>query len=59
MGMQCILLDICVFIDNDPRWRRADSAVFMEEAYRRMAQRGYRVSNLDVTLVLQAPKVSG
>ena len=29
----------------------------MEEAYKRMTERGYRISNLDVTLILQTPKV--
>ena len=29
----------------------------MEEAYKRMDDRGYRIGNLDVTLILQAPKV--
>ena len=35
----------------------ADSSIFMEEAYRRMTERGYRISNCDVTLILQKPKV--
>lgn len=34
-----------------------DSSIFMEEAYKRMTERGYRISNLDVTLILQTPKV--
>eukprot|EP01041_Mallomonas_annulata_P008736 gene8736-18055_t len=46
-----------LFPDNDPTWRGADSSVFMEEAYKRMAGRGYRIGNLDVTLILQSPKV--
>jgi 2-C-methyl-D-erythritol 2,4-cyclodiphosphate synthase len=29
----------------------------MEEAFKRMDGRGYRIGNLDVTLILQAPKV--
>ena len=45
-----------LFPDNDPRWKGADSSVFMEEAFRRMEERGYRIGNLDVTLILQAPK---
>jgi hypothetical protein len=28
------------------------------QAYKRMTERGYRISNLDVTLILQAPKVN-
>lgn len=46
-----------LFPDNDPQWKGADSSVFMEEAYKRMDERGYKISNLDVTLILQAPKV--
>mmetsp|Transcript_38329 Transcript_38329/g.120195 ORF Transcript_38329/g.120195 Transcript_38329/m.120195 type:complete len:83 (-) Transcript_38329:223-471(-) len=29
----------------------------MKEAFRRMDERGYRIGNVDVTLILQAPKV--
>lgn len=31
--------------------------MFMEEAYRRMEGRGFRIGNVDVTLILQKPKV--
>ena len=30
----------------------------MEEAYKRMDERGYRIGNCDVTLILQKPKVN-
>jgi 2C-methyl-D-erythritol 2,4-cyclodiphosphate synthase len=33
--------------------RGVDSSVFMEEAWKLMDERGYRISNLDITLVLQ------
>lgn len=46
-----------LFPDNDPELSGADSSVFMEEAYRRMEARGFRVGNVDVTLILQKPKV--
>jgi 2-C-methyl-D-erythritol 2,4-cyclodiphosphate synthase len=46
-----------LFPDNDPNWKGADSSIFMEEAYRRMTDRGYRIGNVDVTLILQTPKV--
>ncbi len=90
-----------LFPDNDPKWRGADSAQFMEEAvrcgglfcggfnvqwclifytlqysihthtrtprhaclpiyssrFRLMGLRGYRIGNVDVTLILQKPKV--
>jgi 2-C-methyl-D-erythritol 2,4-cyclodiphosphate synthase len=46
-----------LFPDNDPAFKGADSSIFMEEAYKRMTERKYRISNLDVTLILQTPKV--
>ena len=46
-----------LFPDNDPDWGGADSSIFMKEAYKRMTERGYRIGNVDVTLILQKPKV--
>ena len=48
----------CLFPDNDPRLRGADSSIFMEEAYKRMVARDYRIGNCDVTLICQKPKVN-
>lgn len=47
-----------LFPDNDPRLRGANSEIFMTEAYSRMRDRGYRVGNLDVTLICQKPRVN-
>lgn len=47
-----------LFPDNDPKWKGADSRVFVEEAVRRMHGAGYAVGNVDVTIVLQKPKIS-
>lgn len=46
-----------LFPDNDPDWKGADSSIFMKEAYKKMRERGYRIGNVDVTLILQKPKV--
>ena len=46
-----------LFPDDDPRWRQADSSVFVTEAAQRMADAGYAIGNLDVTLILQRPKI--
>lgn len=46
-----------LFPDNDPQWKGADSSIFMNEAVRIMKERGYRIGNVDVTLILQKPKV--
>lgn len=45
------------FPDTDPRWKGAPSNVFMEEAWRQMDQRGYRIGNVDVTIIAQAPRM--
>mmetsp|Transcript_33428 Transcript_33428/g.79708 ORF Transcript_33428/g.79708 Transcript_33428/m.79708 type:complete len:226 (-) Transcript_33428:103-780(-) len=47
-----------LFPDTDPRWKGCDSEKFLDEAWRLMDERGYKVSNLDVTLILQRPRVS-
>lgn len=47
-----------MFPDNDPKWKGADSTVFVKEAVRVLAEKGYALGNLDVTIVLQAPKLS-
>jgi 2-C-methyl-D-erythritol 2,4-cyclodiphosphate synthase len=48
-----------VFADTDPRWRGCDSSKFMEYVFEVMDRYGYRVGNLDVTLILERPKVVG
>mmetsp|Transcript_1968 Transcript_1968/g.3067 ORF Transcript_1968/g.3067 Transcript_1968/m.3067 type:complete len:252 (+) Transcript_1968:46-801(+) len=48
-----------VFQDTDPRWKGCDSAKFMEHAYDVMKYYGYRIGNIDVTLILERPKVAG
>lgn len=46
------------FPDNDPRWDGQDSALFMEAARGRVAEAGFRVVNIDVTVVCERPKLS-
>ncbi len=47
-----------LFPDNDPKWKGADSRVFVEEAVRRMRDAGYAIGNLDITVILERPKLS-
>lgn len=47
-----------LFPDNDPTWRGADSRVFVEAAAQRMREAGHAIGNLDVTVILQRPKLS-
>mmetsp|Transcript_16542 Transcript_16542/g.25844 ORF Transcript_16542/g.25844 Transcript_16542/m.25844 type:complete len:229 (+) Transcript_16542:37-723(+) len=47
-----------VFQDTDPRWKGCDSSKFMEHAYEVMSNYGYKIGNIDVTLILERPKVA-
>ena len=47
-----------IFPDNDPKWKGAASDIFMNEAMRLCDEMGYRVSNLDATIIAQRPKLS-
>ena len=46
-----------LFPPSDPQWKGANSAVFLREALRRVADEGYALVNLDSTLILSAPKI--
>ena|SRR5579884_2285337 len=46
-----------LFPPSDPQWKGADSAVFLEEALRRVDAAGYTIANLDSTLILSEPKI--
>lgn len=47
-----------VFQDTDPRWKGCDSSKFMQHATSVMKFYGYKIGNLDVTLILERPKVA-
>jgi 2-C-methyl-D-erythritol 2,4-cyclodiphosphate synthase len=47
-----------LFPDTEADWAGADSAIFVHEAVRLMQEAGYGVGNLDVTVLLQRPKLS-
>jgi 2-C-methyl-D-erythritol 2,4-cyclodiphosphate synthase len=58
LGALSTNLDIgMLYPDNDPQYKGADSSIFMKEAYRIMKERGYDIGNVDITLILQKPKV--
>jgi 2-C-methyl-D-erythritol 2,4-cyclodiphosphate synthase len=46
-----------LFPPSDPKWKGADSTVFLREAVKRVIDAGYRVSNVDSSLILAAPKI--
>lgn len=47
-----------LFPDTDPRFKDAASHVFMTAAYERMTEQGYSIGNIDVTIILERPKLS-
>jgi 2-C-methyl-D-erythritol 2,4-cyclodiphosphate synthase len=46
-----------LFPPSDPKWKGADSAVFLGEALKRVHDAGYSVANLDASLILAGPKI--
>jgi len=45
------------FPDTDPRWKDGDSLMFLRHAMGLVAEKGYRVSNVDSTVILERPKL--
>jgi 2-C-methyl-D-erythritol 4-phosphate cytidylyltransferase/2-C-methyl-D-erythritol 2,4-cyclodiphosphate synthase len=45
------------FPPSDPQWKGAASHIFLRHAMERVAARGYRLANCDVTLICERPKV--
>jgi 2-C-methyl-D-erythritol 4-phosphate cytidylyltransferase/2-C-methyl-D-erythritol 2,4-cyclodiphosphate synthase len=45
------------FPDSDPRWKGANSLDLLARARAMVADAGYEVGNLDVTVVLETPKI--
>ncbi len=46
------------FSDSDPRYKNIDSRVLLCEVYRLLEKNGYKVSNIDATIIAQAPKMA-
>lgn len=46
-----------LFPDTDPRWKGADSLVLLHEAYASVRARGFRLLNVDVTVICEAPRI--
>ncbi len=45
------------FPDTDPAYKGADSMVLLENVAEKVRVKGYRVSNIDVTMIAQKPKM--
>jgi 2-C-methyl-D-erythritol 2,4-cyclodiphosphate synthase len=46
-----------LFPPSEPKWKGADSAVFLCEALKRVRDAGYQIVNVDSSLILAAPKI--
>jgi 2-C-methyl-D-erythritol 4-phosphate cytidylyltransferase/2-C-methyl-D-erythritol 2,4-cyclodiphosphate synthase len=46
-----------MFPDTDPKWKGADSIKLLKGAVAKLHEAGYRVSNVDVTVIAQKPKL--
>ncbi|GCE47099.1 2-C-methyl-D-erythritol 2,4-cyclodiphosphate synthase [Thermosporothrix hazakensis] len=46
------------FPSEDPRWKDQPSTVFLEYAYELIRKQNWRISNIDVTIVAQRPKMA-
>jgi len=47
------------FPDTDPQFKGADSRVLLRHIMAIVADKGYKVGNVDATIVAQAPKMAG
>ena len=45
------------FPDTDPKYKGADSLELLREVYQKISEKGFRVGNIDVTMIAQKPKL--
>jgi 2-C-methyl-D-erythritol 2,4-cyclodiphosphate synthase len=45
------------FPDTDPQWKDADSLVLLRQAVEHVREAGFRVSHVDVTVILERPRL--
>ena len=45
------------FPPSDPQWKGAESHIFLDHAVQLAARKGFAVSNIDCTLICEAPKI--
>lgn len=46
------------FSDTDPKYKGIDSKILLSRTYELVKEKGYRLSNLDATVMLENPKVN-
>ena len=45
------------FPNTDPRWKDVDSSIILKECNNLVLQHGYKISNIDSMLAVEAPKI--
>lgn len=45
------------FLDTDAQWKGAPSRVFLETTFAQVKNEGYRVENVDITILAERPKL--
>ena len=45
------------FPPTDPQWKGADSTIFLRHAVSLATEAGFKISNIDCTLICEAPKI--
>ncbi len=46
-----------LFPDTDDAWKGADSRELLRQAWQKIKQKGYRVGNVDITILAEAPRM--
>lgn len=45
------------FPDTDPKWKNADSIVLLKHCVKLLAEKNWKIGNVDAVICLQAPKI--
>lgn len=48
-----------MFPNTDPQWKDAPSRIFVQKVHEKVQTAGFRVANLDVTILAERPKLAG
>jgi len=46
-----------LFPDTDMQFKNIDSRILLREAFRLVQEKGYKIGNVDITIIAQAPKM--
>ena len=46
------------FSNKDPKWKNADSKIFLREVMKMLSEKGWHIENVDCTICLEEPKVN-